>query len=287
MAEVLDLEIAPGELERGAPTAEHLTAAVEALRRDGLVVLSNVIDCAHLNLLRERMLADLPIILGRTDAPFNFNRGNIQQDAPPFPPYLFRDLLVNDIVAAVTHALLGPGLFNDYYSGNTALPSDVRQPVHPDVAQLWPNLEHAPPAFGCVVNVPLVDVSVENGSTELWPGSHLDTTLSLRDGTLQLPVEAVERRREVAPPLQPTVRLGSVLVRDIRLWHAGMPNRTDQPRPMLAMIHYIHWWKRSRPLPFAKGSEPFFEHPLLATNARFVEGEIDYLHHNSAYDFEE
>lgn len=287
MAELLELNITPDERERGAPRPEHLAAAVEALRRDGLVVLNDVIDRAHLDLLRERMFTDLPALLGRKDAPFNFNRGNIQQDAPPFPPYLFRDILVNDLVVAVTESLLGPGLYNDYYSGNTALPSDIRQPVHPDVAQLWPGLEHAPPAFGCVVNVPVVDMSAENGSTELWPGSHLDTTLSLRDGTLQLPAEAVERRRAIAPPLQPTVRAGSVLVRDIRLWHAGMPNRTDRPRPMLAMIHYVRWWKGSKAMPFQKGSEPVFEHPKLRTNARFVDGPIDYLHHNSAYDFEE
>lgn len=287
MAELLELEITPEERERGALSSETLAAAVHALRVDGLVALNDVIERAHLDLLRERMFADLPAILGRTDAPFNFNRGNIQQDAPPFPPYLFRDILVNDLVAEVTQALLGPGVYNDYYSGNTALPSDIRQPVHPDVAQLWPGLEHAPPAFGCVVNVPVVDMSAENGSTELWPGSHLDTTLSLQDGTLQLPVEAIERRRRIAPPLQPTVRAGSVLIRDIRLWHAGMPNRTSQPRPMLAMIHYIRWWKRGPGLPFLKGCEAFFEHPVLRTNARFVEGPIDYLHHNAAYDFEE
>src|SRR5205085_5414804 len=108
-------------------------------------------------------------ILKREDAPYNFNTGNLQQDPPPLPPYLFRDVLLNEQVIAVTKAMLGPGLKNSYYSGNTALPGGKRQPVHPDAAQLWPNLACPTPPYGFVVNVPVVDVSPENGSTELWP----------------------------------------------------------------------------------------------------------------------
>ena len=137
--------------------ANH-AAAVYSLQTDGFVVLKDVIDTAHLDVLRDKMLADLDTILQRPDAPFNFNTGNVQQDPPPFPPYLFRDVLVNDIVIAVTKSILGPNLKNSFYSGNTALPGGTRQPVHPDVAQLWPDLPTATPAFGLVVNVPVVDM---------------------------------------------------------------------------------------------------------------------------------
>ena len=30
---------------------------------------------------------------------------------------------------------------------------------------------------------------------------------------------------------------GDVLIRDRRLWHRGMPNATDEPRHMLALVH--------------------------------------------------
>src|SRR3712207_6891852 len=59
--------------------------------------------------------------------------------------------------------LFRSGLKNAYYSGNTALPGGERQPVHPDVGQLWPGLEQATPPFGFVVNVPVVDMTEENG----------------------------------------------------------------------------------------------------------------------------
>ena len=232
------------------------------------------------------MLADLPALLTRRDAPFNFNTGNIQQEPPPFPPYLSRDILLNEQAIAVTKALLGPGLKNGYYSGNTTIPgSGSRQPVHPDTAQLWPHLEQATPPFAIVVNVPMVDMTPENGSTEVWPGTHLDTTLSIDQGDIKVPIEAVEARRKIRPPLQLTVPAGSIILRDIRLWHAGMPNHTAQPRPMIAMIHTIAWWGGGETLTFPKGTEEFFQHPDLHTQARFVDEPIDYLHHSQAYDF--
>ncbi|HTE17238.1 MAG TPA: phytanoyl-CoA dioxygenase family protein, partial [Armatimonadota bacterium] len=239
----------------------------------------------HLALLRERMLDDLQAILERDDAPYNFNTGNVQQDPPPFPPYLFRDVLLNDAVVAVTKAMLGPGLKNSFYSGNTALPGGQKQPVHPDVGQLWPGLEAATPPFGFVVNVPLVDMTPANGSTELWPGTHLDTTVCVQDGDIKVPEAALARRRETRAPVQPSVRCGSALIRDNRLWHRGMPNLTETPRPMIAMIHWISWWSSAEPVPFPKGTEEFFRHPDLTTNAVFVDGPIDYVRHNQAYDF--
>jgi ectoine hydroxylase-related dioxygenase (phytanoyl-CoA dioxygenase family) len=173
------------------------------------------------------MLSDLDQILARPNAPFNFNIGNVQQDPPPFPPYLFRDVLLNPLVIAVTRAILGSGLKNIMYSGNTALPGGTRQPVHPDVGQLWPQLAHPTPPYALVVNIPVVDMDAHNGSTELWPGTHLDTTVSVHDGSVRISQDMLDRRRAVEPPLQPSVRCGSVVIRDIRMWHAGMPNHAD------------------------------------------------------------
>lgn len=280
------IRITPEERATGTLAEESLREAVRALRQDGFVILEDAVDPAHLEILRDRMLQDLPTILERPDAPYNFHAGNVQQDPPPFPPYLFRDILVNEQVIAVTSSLLGSGVRNAYYSGNTALPGGRRQPVHPDVGQLWPGLEQATPAFGLVVNVPVVDTTPENGSTEIWPGTHLDTTYSVGQGAARISEEALAPHRAARPPIQPEIRAGSVVIRDMRLWHAGMPNHTDRARPMIAMIHWVRWWK-TRLVPFAAGTEAFFEHPVLKTEARFVEGPIPYLQHNAAYDYKE
>lgn len=48
--------------------------------------------------------------------------------------------------------------------------------------------------------------------------------------------ELVEARRKLCPPVQPLLPKGSIIIRDFRLWHAGMPNRTDEPRVMLVTV---------------------------------------------------
>ena len=281
-----EIPVTSQETEAGKLEEQHLTTALTALNDDGFVVLRDVVTPAHIETLREKMLADVKEILKRDDAPFNFNTGNLQQDPPPFAPYLFRDVLLNDLVIQVSKALLGPGVKNSYYSGNTALPGGTRQPVHPDVAQLWPNLQHATPPFGLVINIPVVDATPQNGSTELWPGTHHDTTFSIHQGSLRIGEETLEKRRALCPPIQPSIKAGSVLIRDIRLWHAGMPNHTHVPRPMIAMIHWCSWWLACDPIPFPQSETEFFAHPDLTTNARWTDRAPDYLKHNQSYDLQ-
>jgi len=274
-------EVAAGHLD-----AENLVIANRALKEDGIVMLKDIIDPEHIAVLREKVMEDVDLFVNRPNAPFNWNRGNVQQDPPPFPPYIFRDVLANDIVIEVTKSILGAGLYNSFYSGNTAMPSENRQPVHADSGQLWPNLEVAPPPYALVVNFGLVEMCPENGSTEIWPGTHLDTSVTMQSGDIEVAADVLEARRAVSPPFQPTVPIGSVVIRDMRLWHAGMPNRTQTPRPMLAMIHYVSWWPCG-PFTLHKDAEDLLRHPDLRQNAKYVDGEINYVGFSSAHAFEE
>jgi hypothetical protein len=279
------LDISLAERTAGKLSGERLALAVKAVREDGFVILNDLIDPALLAPIRDRMLEDVDKILARDDAPFNFNKGNIQQDPPPFPPYLSRQVLCNEIVIAITQSILGRGLQNGMYSGNTALQrSTGRQPVHADEGQLWPGLTTAHPAYALVVNVLPVDVSAANGSTEIWPGTHLDTSVVVQDGDIKVSEEKLAQQRKIVPGFQYSARAGSVVIRDIRMWHAGMPNPSDAPRPMIAMIHYVSWWRGIEPLEFGAGSEPFLEHPELKHVVRYVQGEVDHTRRNQSFD---
>lgn len=262
-----------------------LRAALAALSDDGLVVLADAIDPDHVARLRDRLWADVPLVAGRADAPYNWNTANLQQSPPRDPEWLFPDVVANDQAVAVTHAMLGDGVANAFYSGNTAMPrATERQPVHVDTGHLWPAESGWAPPFSVVVNVPLVDMDASNGAIELWPGSHRD--LTARWGQpLELPPEAVERRRAIAPPFQPEVRAGSILLRDMRLWHAGMPNRSDRPRPLLAMIHEAAWWSRGDSLDFPRAAQPGLAHPLLTWRARWVDEPVDHLRVDTGYKY--
>ena len=279
------IQVTTKELAARALSAMNLDAAAEALLVDGFVILEDVVNVSHLDLLHERLTADLEALLSRPDAPYNWNVGNVQQDPPPFPPYLFQDVLFNDFVIDVTAALLGAGVKNTLYSGNTALSGDQRQPVHADTGHLWPRLETAHPPVHLVINIPTVDVSAENGSTEIWPGTHRDMTITAGKD-IKIPLDVLEKRRAIVPPAQPAFRRGGVLIRDMRLWHAGMPNHTDRPRPMLAMVHVPGWLDAGTPLLFPAETQPFFANPRLRVCARFTQEPIDYIHTPQAYEME-
>lgn len=279
------LAITPEEKAAGAFSPSRLAEARQAIIDDGAVVLENAAEVSHIEAIRERMLADIPLLLARKDRPFNWNTGNLQQDPPPFPPYLFRDVMVNDLIIQVTGSVLGKGQKSAFYSGNTALPSKDRQPVHADVGQLWPGLEVAHPPYALVINFPLVDVSAENGSTEIWLGTHKDTSIVMQDGDIKVSAEALEAQRAISPPIQPEVKAGSAVIRDIRMWHAGMPNHTDAPRPMIALIHHVNWWPTGA-VRFAKGSEEFLSHPDIWWHAEFLDS-VDHISAPGAYEFAE
>lgn len=281
---MIAIRVTQEEIARRALSSAHLEKAVQAILADGFVVLEDIVDQSHLDVLHERMLEDVQLLIKRDDAPFNWNIGNVQQDPPPFPPYLFQDVLLNDLVIDVTAAILGTPVKNTMYGGNTCMPSAHRQPVHADTSHLWPRLEVAHPPVHLVVNIPTVDVSAENGSTEIWPGTHRDVTITAGKD-IKIPHDVLEKRRAEAPPIQPSFRRGGVLIRDMRLWHAGMPNHTDHPRPMLAMIHVPAWLDTGFPLTFPVETQKFFEHARLRTCARFVEEPIDHIRAPHGYEY--
>src|SRR3569623_850087 len=107
----VSLAPSPEEIAAGALTPANLERARGAVNDDGMVVLEGSVEVAHLDVLKTRMLEDLKSILERPDAPFNFNRGNVQQDPPPFAPFLFEDVLLNPIVGQVSESVLGNGFY--------------------------------------------------------------------------------------------------------------------------------------------------------------------------------
>lgn len=100
-----------------------------------------------------------------------------------------------------------------------------------------------------VTNVPLVDMTPENGSTELWLGTHVASGLLAQEampgnrGGTRVKPDLLEKRATERPPCQPTIKKGSIIIRDLRLWHGGKPNWTNDARVLLAMIHWAPWYR--------------------------------------------
>jgi ectoine hydroxylase-related dioxygenase (phytanoyl-CoA dioxygenase family) len=100
-----------------------------------------------------------------------------------------------------------------------------------------------------VINVPLVTMEKENGSTEVWLGTHHETTIADQEGAHgdrasgRIKKHLLEARKEICPPSQPLVKKGSMIVRDLRLWHGGKPNFSNDPRVMLALSEFFSFRK--------------------------------------------
>ena len=265
------LEVSTAETSAGRMAAGNLRACARALEEDGCVLLPGVVDVGHVDALNGRMQEDIR----------RLERGRgVSNDwqgvrPPPCHPWLFRDIVFNDMAVDVLRAVLGEGLALDGYGANTAYPGEATQGVHGDGGQLWPGLDRAHPPFGLIVNIPLVDVDEENGATRFWPGTHKDVGTVMRRSEFVDP-ERVRRREAERPSERMCMRRGDLVVRDNRMWHCGTPNRTAVPRPMLTLIYIAPWWFRGG-VEFEAGTEDFLKHETVAVNAVFVEPPIDYL----------
>ena len=127
----------------------------------------------------------------------------------------------------------------------------MRQNEHKDSS-----FNHPACPYYFIANVPLCDFAVDNGATEFWLGSHVDTTVAdqqaveadqhvslklYREGE-KIPwitEEAKAARRGVRPPVQPAARRGDIMIRDLRTWHAGMPNHSESHRIMLGLGYQV------------------------------------------------
>ena len=270
-----------------------LSRAIEALRRDGFVIVDDVIAHEHLDILQGAMEEDLVKILALPVVPHNFVWGIVQQGPPPYADYVFRDVLANPFVCQITRDVLGEGACSGTMTGNSNLPGSGLQPVHVDDGQLWADLEIAHPPTRLVVNVSLANTTVENGAIELWPGTHLDTR-QVRGSNIRVAEDAVEERRNIEPPVRGITKKGAVLIRDIRVWHRGTPNKSDDTRFMIGMIHSVPWFapkskkgSESRTIGLDKRSAHVFDGCVIENVIPFVdEPGDDYLSSRKPYDYD-
>jgi len=182
-----------------------------------------------------------------------------------------------------------------------------RQPVHTDA-----DFAHPSHPFALVVNVPLINMTPQNGSTEVWLGTHNGSGLHCQEGAHgerasgRIKLHLLETRRMVSPPIQPIIPKGSIIVRDLRLWHGGMPNNSNDVRVMLAFsrcsfltcstyltlaVHFAPWYRNQMRLEFGEEVRPVIEEEAtLDVRADYVseqQAERTYLDRGfgNSYDF--
>ncbi|KAJ7698891.1 hypothetical protein B0H17DRAFT_1328361 [Mycena rosella] len=289
-ATITSIKPSTAEKGKGRLDQRHLQKALEALHKDGIVVVEDVVDHAAIDKLNARMIKDTRVLMDRGhDGPFNYNLGNLQQ-SPPFEVENFHpNIFFNPFATQLTGSFLGGRPIVSFLSSNVAVKAEEGQPIHCDA-----DFDHPKIPFATVVNVGLIDMEPSNGSTEIWPGTHTDTDISFYEGdhgeraSGRIRQNYLEARRAISPPFQPVIKKGSIVVRDLRLWHAGMPNRTDDIRVMLAMIHFAPWYRQRMTLTLPESLRDVVNgQPDLDIAATFTTNEVDHLAagYGNAFDF--
>ena len=85
----------PSEVKDGRLSQRNLEIAIRALSRDGLVVLEDMVDHATLDRINAKMVKDAYELQARKDSPFNYNKGNIQQDPPMTQEWFSKDIYIS------------------------------------------------------------------------------------------------------------------------------------------------------------------------------------------------
>ena len=221
-------------------------------------------------------LYDLPT----THRNFGNNTGNIQQEPVLEDEFVFQDVVANPWACAITQCMLGPEPTARFYSANTAFPATARQPVHVDVEFDFPQVP-----FAYCLNVNLVATSPANGATEVWLGTHTDARQSLLDDHGKVCADVLEARRKTNPPIQPSLPKGALIIRDIRMWHAGMPNKTSDPRVMLVTVHFARWYNCRSHMVLPESAKGRLEWGGVVPVAEWVGEGYDYLQGAHDHDF--
>lgn len=256
-----------------------LARAVDLFRRDGFVVIADVLTAGQTDFLARgcHEVADEVLAL---DTVRNGNRGShrysfggssltrSQLHRPEWQMMLevpFVDELVSAIFGSPHYAMRAA-------SGDFCLPGALGyQPLHSDVGD-WRGTESSPfssfidprgqvtvrdlPCPYVCVNFLPQDVTRLNGPTRQIPGTQHS----------RAPIPSLEDEPEwmrlstVCP-----APAGAIMVRDVRAWHGGTPNVADAMRAIPNLEFYAPWFHE----PIVPGID-FSDHKQLSPRAQYL-----------------
>lgn len=215
-------------------TKATLADLASDFRRDGYVVLRRHFDPAVLARWR---VAFMPLLeRHRATEAETANRGTerfyvtLPFRAPFDDPAVYAD----PDVLHLCRLLVGTDLVMVQLATDTPLIGSQAQDVHRDALPLFPELDSETPPYQLAVNFPLVDVTLENGPTEIAAGT--------QSAPKEVGLERLARGDVALAPFEMSV--GDVMVRDVRGLHRGTPNRTQEPRPMVVLGYSRSWLSR-------------------------------------------
>ncbi|HAK50317.1 MAG TPA: hypothetical protein DCM54_00215 [Gammaproteobacteria bacterium] len=234
------MQLTTDEIESGKLNENNLEQATQTLCNEGFVVLDKVLEQSWVQKVKAAVSEELKAKYEGAEEDLARTRHHGGVESPLKTPFMDPLIIENPLVFQILKQVLGDRFFGCLpYGCNTVFPGSENQNVHRDCGHIFPEVKDPMPPLMVVVNISLDEFTAENGATEVWPGSHL-----LVDGSTD------ETARLRIPPArysdlsseQTLMSAGSIVLRDMRTWHRGMPNTSDQPRTMLSVVYYRQYF---------------------------------------------
>ena len=242
--------ISQEEIEQDLLHDDTLHRAVQDVQEVGFVVLERVLPGAWVAKIRDAFEKEL---LKQVDGKYPESHGG---GSPPMEePFLDPLIIAHPLAVQIMEVIMGKDIFSYLpYGCNTAWPGSPVQWIHRDSEHLFPELPYALPPATMVVNITLMDFTEENGATEVWPGSHLivDTDPDIIEAPY---TRWSEEKAARIGSVRTAMPAGSVVVRDMRMLHRGMPNKTDVIRSMIAVVYFRRFHRLPSEMPQADVSK--------------------------------
>lgn len=212
-------------------TQTEIEAFAQAALRDGFCVLREHYPVAMLTAWREAFAPLLETHIAREGHLQNRGAERYYMTLPFTSPFNEPTIYEDEDVLAIVEQLVGVDPVMCQLATDTPLLGSDYQDVHRDTPPLFPETKQETPPFQLAVNFPLVDVKIENGPFEVARRTHM---MSKEEGLRRLSSGEIK--------LEPlTMRLGDLIIRDVRALHRGTPNQTKEPRPMVVIGYSRRW----------------------------------------------
>ena len=227
------LVLQPSGTDVMAASAALVDTAVEELLRDGATIVRGLLDR---DLVQRWATAFDDLWEERRRSPHGLaprGPGRYYTTLPWREPFADVAVFANEVVLAVVERVLGPDHVLVQLAADTPILGSEHQDLHRDFPPLFGD-DVPTPLYALAVNFPLCDVGEDNGPFRMARGTHLlrraDADEAVASG--RIPVESV------------TMAMGDVMIRTPFQLHAGSPNVTDRPRPMV-VLGYVCGWLRT------------------------------------------
>lgn len=200
------------------------------LNRDGICVLRGVLPT---DLVREWADAFAALYRRRQAQPGGLaprEKARYYLTLPWAAPFDDPQVFANPAVLGVLDRVFAQEYVMVQLGADVPVQGSDYQEIHRDFRPLFTD-QIVTPLYALAVNVPLVEVTEENGPFQMARGTHVMP----RDEALakvtagEIPMESFHARP------------GDVTIRSPLALHRGSPNRSAAPRPMVVMGYVMHW----------------------------------------------